>query len=302
MVGELVDVALDMAGRQTAGAVGEQGVDGVPRQQGTVVAAGNGRLVLALGEHAGHAGDDPRRGLEEGDAVLGILEVVDVGGIVLRTTGGTCYEVGKLARKGNLRGLRTVEQRQPVEHVGEPLALRLPVDVQSPQRILEGFGTHGDLGRQRLFGEVLQGTANLEVLGEVVLPVEAEHALALQAIVVVGLQRDIDVGTRIDDALVEDGDFASGVVDGIVAALRKTYATSRHNDRTLRHIGGTQRDDVSRRALELTHQQELVLVSHLQGCRTGGIVKFVEGILGSSLSVDTLAHQEVLQRSAKGFY
>ena len=102
VVGELLDIALDMAGRQTAGAIGEQRVDGVPRQQGTVVAAGNGRLVLAFREHAGHAGEDPRRRIDHGDAVLGILEVIDIGGIVLRTTGSACYEVGKLARKGNL--------------------------------------------------------------------------------------------------------------------------------------------------------------------------------------------------------
>ena len=102
MIGELLDVALDMTRRETAGAIGKQRIDGVPRQQGTVVAAGNSRLVFALREHAGHAGDDPRRRLEQGDAVLGILEIVNIRGIVLRTTGSACYQVGKFTSKGNL--------------------------------------------------------------------------------------------------------------------------------------------------------------------------------------------------------
>ena len=86
---------------------------------------------------------------------------------------------------------------------------------------------------------MLQGTANLEILGEVVFPIEAKHALALQTVVVIGLQRDIDTGTSVDDALIEDGHLASGIVDGIVAALSERDTTSRHNHRTLRHVRGT---------------------------------------------------------------
>ena len=239
MVGELLDVALDMAGRETAGTVGEQRVNGVPRHQGTVVAAGDGLSILALREHAGDTGDDPLGGLQDAQTTLGILEVIDVGSIVLRTTGRTCYQVGELTGKGNLRRLCAVQQRQLIEHVRQPLALRLPVNVQTPQRVLQGFRTHSDLRRQRLFAQVLQGTANLEILGEVVLPVDTQHTLALHAVVVVGLQRDIDIGTCIDDALVEDSHLTCGVVDGIVAALRQRHTTSRHNDRTLWHIGST---------------------------------------------------------------
>ena len=188
MVGELFDVALDMAGRETAGTVGEQRVNGVPSQQRTVVATGHRLLVSALREHAGYTGDNPHSGFQYANAALGILEVVNVGGIVLCTAGRTCYQVSKLTGKGNLRRLRTMQQRQFVEHIRQPLALCLPIDVQTPQRILQRFRAHGNFRCQGLFTQVLQGTAYLEILGEIILPVEAEHAFALHAIIVVGLQ------------------------------------------------------------------------------------------------------------------
>ena len=62
----------------------------------------------------------------------------------------------------------------------------------------------------------LESTTQLEVLTEVVLPVEAQHRLALHAIVGVALETHVDRGAGIDDALVEDGHLASRVVDTIV--------------------------------------------------------------------------------------
>ena len=91
---------------------------------------------------------------------------------------------------------------------------------------------------------MLERTANLEVLGEVVLPVDAEHTLALHAIIRIRLQRHIDTRTSIDNALVQDGDFASRVIDTIVGAFRQFDTTSRDLDGPLRHIIGTQRDDI----------------------------------------------------------
>ena len=164
VVGQHGEVALDVAGGQTGGAVGEQRVDVIPRQQGAVEAAGDGVLVDVLGKHGRHAGDDPRLGFGDIDAVLGILEVVDVGGVVLRAACRTGYELCKLAGEGNLRRCGTVQQGQLVQHAGEPLALCLPVDVDTPQRVLQRFGTHDYLRREGLFGEVLQRTAYLEIL------------------------------------------------------------------------------------------------------------------------------------------
>ena len=59
----------------------------------------------------------------------------------------------------------------------------------------------------------------------------------------------------------------------------KCHAASRHHYRPLRHVVGTERDDVGRRTLVLSHQQELVLLGRLLGYGLGRVVQFVEHIL-----------------------
>ena len=106
-----------------------------------------------------------------------------------------------------------------VEHVGEPLALLLPVHVESPQGIIQRFATHRHLRRQRLFGEMLECTTQLEILGEIVLPVDTYHRLAGLSIVGITLERDIDLRTCVNDALIEDGHLARTVVYSIIGSF-----------------------------------------------------------------------------------
>ena len=255
-----------------------------------------------LAEVRGRTTDDPRRWFYDADAVLRILEVVNIGSVVLCTSCSAGYQLGKLSCEGDGRRCRTVQQRQGVEHIGEPLRLGLPVDMQSPQGVLQGFTTHSHLRCQGLFRQVLQRTTNLEVLGEIVLPVDTEHTFSLHTVVVVRLQRDVDTSTCIDDALVEDGHLAGSIIDGIVATLAQRHTTCRYFYRTLRNVVCPQRDNVGRGSLKLSGQEETVLVCHLLGSSAGGVVKFLEGILLSYLLGDAAAHQEILQRSAEGFY
>ena len=236
LVGELVEVALDVAGREARRAAGEERVDGVPCQTGTVVAAGHRRLVLVLGEHGRHAGDEPRGGRQHVDGVLGVLEVVQVGGIVLYAMALTGNEVGKLARERDARRLCAMQQRQAVEQVGEPLRLFVPVDVDAPQGVVQGLIAHDHLGSERLLGEVLEGSAQLQVLREVVFPVDAHHGLALLGIVGVALERGTDGCVGIEDALVENGHLAGRVVHGVVAALGELHATGGDHHRALRNV------------------------------------------------------------------
>ena len=55
MVRQLVEVALDVTRRERRAAAGEDGINGVPRQLRTVIAAGDTRLVGKLREHRRHA-------------------------------------------------------------------------------------------------------------------------------------------------------------------------------------------------------------------------------------------------------
>ncbi len=148
---------------------------------------------------------------------------------------------------------------------------------------------------------MLQGTAYLEILREVVLPVESEHSFALHAVLRIALQRYIDLRPCIQDALVKDGHLACRIVHAIVGTLLQDNATCRDHHRALRHVIGAQRDDIGRRTLELTRQPELVLVRHLSGGGTRGIVEFLEGIFGNAVFGDSASLQEVVERLAEGF-
>ena len=139
MIAQLVKVALDMTGGQTRGAIGEQRINRVPRQQGSVEAAGHRVFISILIERLRNTGDNPRLRLYDADSVLGILKVVNIRGIVLRAAGCSCYQMRKLSREGYPRRLGAMQEGQLVYHTGEPLTLCLPVDVQAPQRVLQRF-------------------------------------------------------------------------------------------------------------------------------------------------------------------
>ena len=81
-----------------------------------------------------------------------------------------------------------MQERYLVEHVGEPLAFLLPVDIEAHKGVGHRLTTCCHLCRQTLLGEVLQGTRQLKVFGKVVFPVDAEHRLSLHAVVAVALK------------------------------------------------------------------------------------------------------------------
>ena len=165
-----------------------------------------------------------------------------------------------------------------VEHVGEPLALFLPVQVHAPEGVVEGFGAHGHLGGECLLREMLEGTAHQEVFGEVVLPVHAHHRLAGLPIVGVALIRGVHRRVGIQDALVDDGHLAGRIVYGIVGALGQGDAACCDHHRALRHIVGTERDDIACTAAELSHEHVFVFLGYLLGHGLGGVVELSKSI------------------------
>ena len=80
MVGELLEVALDVAWCEGGAAVGEDGVYAVPCEKGSVVAVGDVVGELALGETFafGGRGELPVCGLYEAGLLFGVFELVDV--------------------------------------------------------------------------------------------------------------------------------------------------------------------------------------------------------------------------------
>ena len=212
------------------------------------------------------------------DIVFGVLEVVDIRGIVLYAAGRTCDEMGKLTRKVDVRRLLHVEEGYLVEHRGEPLTLLFPIHIQAPQRVVQRFLSQRHLRGKGLFGEVHQRTADLEVLRELIFPVDTHHRLTLHAVVGVRLQRHVHVRTSIDDALVEDGHLTRRVIHAIVSALRQRHTTCRHHHRSWRHVIGVEGDHTPRRTLILTCHDVLILLRNLFGSGFRGVVELTEHV------------------------
>ncbi len=71
--------------------------------------------------------------------------------------------------------------------------------------------------------------ADLEILGEIILPVESDHRLSDLSVIGIALQGDVHSRTGIDDALVEDGHLTGTVIHRVVGTLLQGNATCRYH-------------------------------------------------------------------------
>ena len=167
-----------------------------------------------------------------------------------------------------------MQERYLVEHVGEPLALLFPVEIKSPQNIIQRFRTHCHFRREGLFGKPLERSAYLEIFRYVIFPVQPEHCLALHAIVCVTFKTYIYRRSGIDDALVEYRHLTGRVVDGVVGTFREHHSTGRHHHRSLRNIIRPERNHVCRRSFVLSHQHVFVFLRYLSRSCLSGVIQF----------------------------
>ena len=116
MVGELFQITLNVSRRKRATTTGEDRVNVIPRQQGTVHATADTCFVAALLKHGGHAREGPRLGVAQVYVALRVLEIVDIRGIILCATGRTRNKLSKLARKRDMRGFFYVQEGNLVKH------------------------------------------------------------------------------------------------------------------------------------------------------------------------------------------
>ena len=258
--------------------------------------------VIVLEIERRHTGYKPGGRSSYIDGSLRTLEVIDIRCIVLCATSLTGNELGKFSCKGYLRWLGEVQEWYLVKHIGEPLTLLAPVEIDTPKGVLQRFGAHGYLGGKRLFGEVLDSTAQLEVLGKIILPVQSEHRFSRLSEIGITLQRNVDSRTGINDALVQDGHLAGTVIYRIVGALFQGDTACRNDHRALWHIVGIERDDIGCRALELSHNLILVLLGNLLGYGLRTVIKFGKGILFSLVGSHAPLDQIITHITAERLY
>ena len=94
--------------------------------------------------------------------------------------------------------------------------------------------------------------------------------------------------------MIENGHLAGRVVDGVVGALGERHAAGRHDDRPLRHIVGTEGDDVGLRATILTLEDILVFLSDLLGDGLCGVVELGESVFLRYVGCHTVLHEVVV--------
>ena len=168
-----------------------------------------------------------------------VLEIIDI----RRTDfayilGVSRDEVGEL--RIDLEGRRSCggDPWNLVDGVGQPLHLRLPATIDTPDCVRERLHTGVHLGRQRPLAEVHDRTADNQIFVELVLQVRSEEALALHGERALVLQFDIHVRTGLQNGGVEDGHCSHGVVHGIIDVLDEGRTSGSHRNRTSRHVHG----------------------------------------------------------------
>ena len=159
MVGELVEVALEVSWCKRRITTSEEWVDVVPCQERTVVAIFCVVRQVAVLHFGWRGGESPCLWSALVYAALGRFEVIDVGGIALHTTCLSSDELCHFGRERDARRLCHVDERNLVENIGQPLRLLLPVQIQSPDGVVQWLATHAHFRGKCLLLEAHECTA-----------------------------------------------------------------------------------------------------------------------------------------------
>ena len=135
--------------------------------------------------------------------------------------------------------------------------------VHAPNGVVHQFTTDGHLISDGLLTIMHNSRADMEILVDGIIQVQSQECLALHAEGGLILQRNTDVGTSVNNALVGDGHSTHGVVNLVVSVLGQRHTASSHNNRTTGDIGGIKFDDTTRTGLVLARQHKLVLIAEL---------------------------------------
>ena len=109
VVGELVEVALDVGGRERTAAAREDGVDVVPGEASALVATAHVVSQSRTFERSRYRGEHPSLWLRDALTRLRVLEIVHVRGSALYLVVLPGNQLGEVRAEGNLRGRGEVE-------------------------------------------------------------------------------------------------------------------------------------------------------------------------------------------------
>ena len=219
------------------------------------------------------------------DRALRTLEVVDIGGLAVLTSGigHAWYEVGELGSEGEVRHSLGADAWQEVDNLRHPRHLCLPVEVNTPDGIARRLLAEVVLLSERFLVEVHHGGTQVEVGLELIVEVQTQHALGHHRERVV-LARHAYRGAAAQDALVDDTHRTHGVVDGVVDILYERHTAGCHSHASRGHAI-TQRYLATHLRGEVAFEVELVLVGILLSEGAGHGVERVVAVLVGILAV-----------------
>ena len=197
------------------------------------------------------------------------------------------HEHGVFGCEAESGGGSGVDGGNLVEQVRQPHKLRVVVDVEAKHRVVDGLVADVHLFGERLLGEVEHGGADGEILVEGILHIEAQECLALGGEERLVLKCHGYALTRVDDALVGDGDDTHRIIDGIVGVLGQAHAAGHHHYRAAGHVHGVEAYLRAGGCLIGAGEDKLVLVGKLAGDYQRGVVQlFVDIFLRQHGVVD----------------
>ena len=100
--------------------------------------------------------------------------------------------------------------------------------MKAPQHIVQWLATHIHFGGKGFLVHFHEGTADVEVLGKVIIPIYSEHGFAHDAPVILAFEAHAYVGSGIDDALVDDPNDSALVIHRVVSTFSQFDAAGSH--------------------------------------------------------------------------
>ena len=281
MVTQRVQVILDMR-RRVRLRVTEDRIDRKPCQVRAVLVITDLVDVFGFREYCRRRSQEPITRIVHVDIGCRTLKVIDIrrsdSTYIVRVTRNQVRKLSVQRERGRRCG---VDPRNLVNRIGQPLHLRLPTTINTPDRVRQRLGTRVDLRCQRPLAQVHDRTADNKVPVEFILKVRSEQRLTLHRERSLVLQFDIDIRTGLQNRGVENGHSTHGVVHSIVHVLNKRRTARRHRHTSARHVHRAQTDLAAVRAFVLTRQMELVLFAQLLRHNKRGIIQLLETVFGS---------------------
>ena len=173
---------------------------------------------------------------------------------------------------------------------------RLVIEVHPPNCIVNRLVTVVDFLSNRTLVQIQDGRTHIEILIESVIQIQAEHALVVHSEIGLVFKGDINRSTRIEHALIDDGNRTHTIVDGVVHVFGQGDAAGRHLHGALGHIHRVQLNLGAGTRLVTTFQVVLVLGGILLRQRTCSAVQCIEGIAFGSGGVGQYGAQVLAER------